>query len=438
MPNPVDAATTASTYPMTIKTAGTMPAGTEVYLVAYGQNASGYVYYDWDNGDWKPVTDGVSLPSHNYKTTATGAPETIITIDVPELSGARVYVSYGKAVDFKGNVGNGVSTPNPWKASDPMHKSMVDKIEFTTSNNSGLYDLSINTTCVDFFGIPLSYKVSGYAGATTKSPSVTFEEGITATRAEIYNDINSDPIFRKLLQRPDGGGADSYYRILAPGTSIVKDVDNFPNNFFDSYIDYCWTKVFTTEAGAPYIELENINPLHVPVGVPTIMYRGSMKNNNGVDQLVFTASAGNPTDGFTPVAEVVVDRPTTLQVMTGTIDATATPIGNGNAGDATSAKGFVTAQLSAAICRTNLHVMDASGKCTTSTQWADFNNFYKQDVAPFENDPANGYANDLYSQVLHNHSINHRCYSSPYSDQYGWSAFSAVFNPTTWEVTLGY
>ena len=107
---------------------------------------------------------------------------------------------------------------------------------------------------------------------------VTYTAGVTATRTQVYNDINSDPIFRKLLQRPDGGTASDYYRILAPGTSIVKDVDNFPSNFFDSYIDYCWNTVFAPKDGAPNIRLENINPLHVPVRAYSNLHRQHAKH----------------------------------------------------------------------------------------------------------------------------------------------------------------
>ena len=82
--------------------------------------------------------------------------------------------------------------------------------------------------------------------------------------------------------------------------------------------------------------------------------------------------------------------------------------------------------------------MSDQGNYTDSTVQATYDNYYKQRVVAFENDPANGYANDLYSQVLHNHSIDNKCYSSPYSDQYGWSAFKAVFNPTAWDVLVGH
>ena len=421
---------------MTIKTLANVPANTTVYMALYGQQGSNYVYYDWKNSQWDTVTANEALPVHSYTTTGTGNEEAVCTVEVPLLQGARLYVSYGKELTLKGNAGGGVSTPSPWKEDDPLHKFMVDKVEFTTSNNNGLYELNINTTCVDFFGIPLQYNITGYAGATTKSPVVSYSAGVTSTREQVYNDINSDPIFRKLLQRPDGGGASDYYRILAPGTSIVKDVDNFPSNFFDSYIDYCWNTVF--KPNGPEIKLVNINPLHVPVGVPTKQYTGSMQSIAGKNQLVFTAAKGNPTDGFTPVATVTVECPTTQEVMTGTISATAVPTGSGTQADATDAQGFVTAQLSAAICRTCLHVMSDQGNYTDSTVQATYDNYYKQRVVAFENDPANGYANDLYSQVLHNHSIGNKCYSSPYSDQYGWSAFKAVFNPTAWDVLVGH
>jgi len=434
-PNVASATATAVTNaPMTIQTVANFPANIEVYLVLYGQQGASYVTYDWSTSTWKKITDGMTLPVFSTKTgTATNKPTDLATVSVPNLNSARLYVSYGKSPVFKGANG-GLTQPNPYKGDDALHEFMVDKVEFTSQTiDNGMYELSINTTAVDFFGIPLQYEIAGHAGAGPKTPNADFKVGVTATREDIYNDIFSDPIFRRLLQRPDGGNGTNYYRAISPDLSISKGVDGFPDDWFDSYIDHCWSNVFKPNGAG--INLVNINPLHVPVGVPTEQYLGKM-DNGGSNELQFevqTGGAGN----WSTVATVRVDKPNTKQVFMGTVQASGTAVGSGTQTDVDNAIGFLTAQLSAAIVRTCLHVLDADGNSTSTTQ-ATYSNFFKQQVAYYQNDAANGFTNDLYSEVLHNHSIDHKCYSSPYSDQYGFSTFKAVFNPTKWNVLLGY
>ncbi len=422
--------TTASPITLTIEKNGTFTGVTTIYLVLYGEQDGKFAYYDWPSSTWKEAVKGTAFPAFAYTVELTAGPKVITTVTVPYLNGARLYVSYDKKPVFTPTSTTGIAAPTPWNPSDSLHETIVDKFEFTTNQDpgSGMVKLNVNTTCVDFFGIPIQFKIKGYKGATTQSEIVEYNRGITNQRSAIYTGISTIDNFKKLIQGPSSTTKDNFYRIVSPNRGLGS-IGVFPKDYLDNYINNTWDNVFGKAKGAPTIYLENINPNVLPVGTPTWKYIGSMNASN---ELEFTCS--NSTNGIAPFvnkAKVTIAKPDSATVFLNEITALGSKIGTGTDTDVTDCKNFLTAQLGAAICRTVFHMI---GDDNTSgiSMWSKYSNFYQQKTEKYGKQAIN----DYYSQILHNNSIDNICYSIPFSDQYDFSSFAAVFKPTVFSVII--
>ena len=189
------------------------------------------------------------------------------------------------------------------------------------------------------FCIPLQFKIAGKSGDGTATPDAEFDCGITVDRGTIFTALQGDAHYKTLVQGPDGATKDNFYRIVSPNRATTAGLTSaFPADYYDAYIDYCWTKVFAASLPNPgEIYAVNINPNAVPVGTPTLQYTAKMNAN---DELVFTAQEGSA-GKWTDCATVTVAKPTNKQVLMNEIAATAT------GAKATDAKNFVVAQLGA-------------------------------------------------------------------------------------------
>nr|NQU90132.1 hypothetical protein [Bacteroidota bacterium] len=283
----------------------------------------------------------------NYSHTCTE----VKVIKLDSLRSARIRFSIGKPLRMQ------IITPNPnagytdanWNdPNDPNNSIIYDKVEFTYFNG-GLY---VNTTSVDYFGIP--YTISDSAE--------NFHIGMAATREQVFNYFkNQAPAeFQVLVQ----GNA----RIVAPNKLDI----GFNQHYFDPYIDSVWTKYKTdslimTDAtrsswrAAGIVEDDNVFDFSF-TSEDASFNNKTVKINKPSSSNVFGCDGELHTDGSRPIPEQKL-----------------------------------IPKIAGALNRSVLYGYDYQNACDTST-------FYK-----------NGTTN-WFSKILHKCSIDNKCYGFPYDD----------------------
>ncbi len=274
------------------------------------------------------------------------------SVAIPTMIGARIRFSIGKPYKMK------IMTENPhagftdadWNnPNDANATTIYDKIEFTYVDNI----MYINTTSVDYFGIPLS--VSG----TFNNQTVTV--GWNASRNAIFNAFkNTAPqAFQALIQGD--------YRIVAPHKLLA-----FNTSYFNNYIDSVWTKYKT-------------------------------------DSLIITGMSPNPwrAAGKVDNSNVFRFRFTSVQFNNETVSITKPSSSNVFACDGDgSLKTDLNHPLSqqklipkfaAAMNRSILYGYDCDNGCDTSA-------FYKRGTT------------NWFSKIFHQCSLNNKCYGFPFDD----------------------
>ncbi|WP_433720741.1 beta-1,3-glucanase family protein [Actinoplanes sp. CA-051413] len=198
-----------------------------VYLYLLGVNLStgklGYVngagaFTNWTGGQPTPVpAPDVSIPGP-----ANGAST---TIKMPKNLSGRLYMSFGRKLDFRLST-DGLVQPAPWAGADPNKDILFDWSEFTL-NDSGLW---LNSSQVDMFAVPHIVSVQGGNGVTSKTGELK-----AGGRQRVIDRIKAQPGFEKTVYtRADG----TVLRVLAPGKAA--DGGQFSATYLDPYITSAW------------------------------------------------------------------------------------------------------------------------------------------------------------------------------------------------------
>ncbi|WP_236028967.1 beta-1,3-glucanase family protein [Paractinoplanes lichenicola] len=144
------------------------------------------------------------------------------TIRIPKGLSGRVYMAMRDKIKFF-ITPDGFVQPAPWAPGDPNFNTLFDTSEFTF-NDAGLW---LNSSQVDFFGIPHAVTVTNGAGQTKRTGDV-----VNDGRNKVINAIKAQPGWeRSVITRSDG----TVLRVLAPGKAT--DAGLFPANYLDSYIN---------------------------------------------------------------------------------------------------------------------------------------------------------------------------------------------------------
>ena len=267
------------------------------------------------------------------------------------LNGARIRFSIGKPISMKITSENphaGFTDPDVNNVNDPNASLIYDKVEFSYVN-SNLY---LNTTLVDYFGIPMS--ISSVVNGDT------IVMGMNASRKEIFSRFKDEAPadFQKLVQ--------GNYRIVAPQKLLA-----FNQNYLDNYINTVWTK-YTTDS----LIITGSNPS---------LWRAAGIVVGGVMQFKFTSTTfHNET--------VSISKPSTVNVFG--CD------GNGSLktdGSHPMSHQKLVPIFAAALNRTILNGYDCTNGCDTSS-------FYKTATT------------NWFSRIFHKCSLKNKCYGFPYDD----------------------
>ncbi|WP_433295869.1 beta-1,3-glucanase family protein [Actinoplanes sp. CA-030573] len=197
-----------------------------VFLYVLGTNLKtgklGYVnaagaFTNWTGGAAVPVpAPDVSIP-------LTGAST---TIKIPRGLSGRLYMSFGKKLDFRLST-DGLVQPAPWAGGDPNHDILFDWSEFTL-DDGGLF---LNSSQVDMFAVPHIVSVTGGNGAVLSTGELK-----AGGRQKVIDTIKGSPDFAKSVVT----GADgTVLRVLAPGKAA--DAGLMSPTYLDSYINSAWS-----------------------------------------------------------------------------------------------------------------------------------------------------------------------------------------------------
>ncbi|WP_306209953.1 beta-1,3-glucanase family protein [Actinoplanes sp. RD1] len=198
-----------------------------VYLYVLGTNLTtgklGYVNADGAFTQW---TGGGSVPVPAPDVSIAGPGNgSSKTIKMPKNLSGRLYMSFGKKLDFRLTT-DGLVQPAPWASGDPNHDILFDWSEFTL-NDSGLW---LNSSQVDMFAVPHVVSVQGGDGVTLKTGEV--KDG---GRQKVIDQIKAQPDFAKsVVTRADG----TVLRVLAPGKAA--DAGLMSATYLDPYITRAW------------------------------------------------------------------------------------------------------------------------------------------------------------------------------------------------------
>ncbi|MET0492329.1 MAG: beta-1,3-glucanase family protein [Actinoplanes sp.] len=198
-----------------------------VFLYLLGVNLTtgklGYVngagaFTNWTGGQPTPVpAPDVSIPGPSNGNST--------TIKMPKNLSGRLYMSFGKKLDFRLST-DGLVQPAPWAGADPTKDILFDWSEFTL-NDSGLW---LNSSQVDMFAIPHVVSVQGGNGATSKTGELK-----SGGRQNVINAVKSQAGFEKsVYTRSDG----TVLRVLAPGKAA--DAGLFSATYLEPYITSAW------------------------------------------------------------------------------------------------------------------------------------------------------------------------------------------------------
>jgi hypothetical protein len=222
---PASADDSAATLPLTVTndTGRSDPVflyvlGTDLTTGKLGYADAGGTFTNWTGGGPVPVpAPDVAIPG------PAGGAST--TIQLPRNLSGRLYMSFGRKLDFRLTT-DGLVQPAPWVSSDPNHDILFDWSEFTL-NDSGLF---LNSSQVDMFAVPHIVSVTGADGTVAKTGEV-----VPGGRQKVIDAIAADPDFGKsVATRSDG----TVLRVLAPGKAA--DAGLMSPTYLDPYIDSAW------------------------------------------------------------------------------------------------------------------------------------------------------------------------------------------------------
>jgi len=310
----------------------------------------------------------------SYSLPLTGA-ETVIQL--PRLSAVRIYFSFDKKLNLV--VGeNGIPmSPAGW-LQDSNFQTLFDWVEATWEVNETDMTLGGNTTQVDMLGLPFGLSLTGFdADKQPQTLTTGFVRG--GARNQIMKALKqASAPWNKLVISDEATGAD--YRVLSPYHGM--ELDLFPRNQLDDYIDQVWEK-YTTEK--------------LTVSAEDVPFSGQVKEGN----LVFTDGAGNT---------ITFPKPTSFMVYTsGPVFTPDTKV-PGKAG-------VIQTTLQAGFLRSTMLLSSTLPDCTVT-------DFYREK-------PVNQYA-----KTIHQFAPDGGAYAFGFDDVCARKSQITVHNPRSAEITL--
>ena len=301
-------------------------------------------------------------------------------INLPHMVSARVLVSIKEPLQSAPlTTTSFMPYPDITNPSDANYYTINDKVEFTYDNNM----LFINTTLVDYFSIPFAISLVGHQQGTQSLGK------LSSSREELFSAFKAlgEPFCEQLVE---GGSLPETQniRMLSP-----QFASNFPTNYFDAYINACWT-TYTSRT---------LTIQFPPSADGSITASGSIVN----DIFTLTDKLHDQTETYT------IAKPTTKELVScnGPFNgaSTGTPLYQ-------QRDGIVKRTIAAAM---NRGVFE-----NAQSTFCDSPSFYIQT-------PYNGYA-----KAIHEHSVDGKNYAFPYDDVCDYSSGMGDTEPEAFIIEL--
>ncbi|KAF0250572.1 MAG: sugar hydrolase [bacterium] len=297
------------------------------------------------------------------------------TIQLPRLSGMRIYFSFDKKLNVLVQENGIPSAPAGWVQGSNF-QTLFDWAEFTWEVNATDMTLGGNVTQVDMFGLPFAFSLTGF---DPNGQPVTLVGGFSSggLRHKIFNALKQAPApWNNLVVSNAATGED--YRAISPYHGMEFD-QLFPYDQLDNYINQVWEK-YTTETLTATAE--------------NAIFTGQVSEGN----LVFTSSTDRT---------ITFPKPNSFMVYTSgpmpTVDS--------------KKAGVIQAALQAAFMRSTLLLSSSLPDCNV----ADF----------YQGEPVN-----LYAKTLHEFSMDGKAYGFGFDDVCSESSTVIVHNPLSAQITL--
>lgn len=386
-PTPTPRATvTPSPTPSTAPSA--LPAGSIALNIvnssAY-RNAYVYIVGLGTDGNWYRVTPSGTLAEvkssdavGGYANYSIPVPTSGLSMPLPQLSGARMYVSLGAPLKIAVSSSGVPYSPPGWVASDPNYDVLFDWVEFTFDSTGW----NGNTTAVDMFGLPLQIALNGSSGTQTVGT-------LPGGRSAVMNGLQSAAGWSgTVVTGPAQGlGTTLPLRAIAPFHAI--DNGTFDAHYLDAYIASVWSK-YTSQ----------------PLTMNTSAW-GTYTGQVSGGALQFT-QPGQTTISFA--------EPTTYDVFANSGTLSAEPCG-GAPSVSCLVQGQMANALSGAWNRSTLGIDTTIPACLSSE-------FYTTT-------PTNDYA-----KYIHANSVRGLAYGFGFDDSCDFSSFIADRAPTSVTITI--
>jgi hypothetical protein len=224
----------------------------QVYVLGFGlapgATNQSWIQFNTSTGEGTLVGATVGEASAPYtvqlNTLPMNADKTAYVLKIPQTVSGRIHLSINNGLCLTVNTGATgaitINDPNPYDPQDPNYFTIWDKFELTF-NRSGSPPININTTAVDFFGLPLSLQLGGQGPV-----------GLTESRSAVLSTLSSQltgPWANLILNYGSGSDA-AVLRVMCPQEAIgILSQQGFPTGYLDSYIDAVWTYYQTASLG---------------------------------------------------------------------------------------------------------------------------------------------------------------------------------------------
>jgi hypothetical protein len=221
--------------------ASALPAGSiALHIVNASAYKNAYIYIVGlgTDGNWYRVTSSGAIAEVEASDAVAGyanysipVPASGLSMPLPQLSGARMYVSLGAPLKIAVSSSGVPNSPPGWVPSDPNYDILFDWVEFTF-NSSGWNG---NTTAVDMFGLPLQISLAGSSGTQTVGT-------LPGGRSAAIDGIQSASGWSgTVITGPAQGlGTTLPLRAIAPFHAI--DNGAFDAHYLDAYIASVWSE----------------------------------------------------------------------------------------------------------------------------------------------------------------------------------------------------
>lgn len=168
-----------------------------------------------------------------------GPPNSTTTVQIPQITGGRIWFCLNVTLTFLLNPGPGLVEPSVSNPSDPNYNKTFDFCEFTF-NSSQVF---VNISYVDFVCLPISLMLLNTSGVTQHVTGIPPTGLQTVCSQLVTQNAQDGQGWDQLIVK--SGSSNSILRALSPNTGIVMNPALF-QGYYAPYVAAVWAK-YTTQ-----------------------------------------------------------------------------------------------------------------------------------------------------------------------------------------------